>query len=224
MSHASLQRIGGLALVAGGFLGILALLVEPNEIALTHKAAGPLFHLGVLSGIVGGLLILAALPALYGRQSEQLGILGLAGFVGLLCTVTFCVVVRYSVLGLILPWLRELGVSAVQLDTVPVVLAGPFIAGGVLALFSTLLFAWASYSARVFSPGPSVVLLLAAVGYMAFFAIHPAPIWVRLPGILFYAAAMWYGAQLWKLAEEILELPPSLSEVRRTAALPGSAG
>src|SRR5437899_4653626 len=130
MTNSSLDRMGGLALMAGGLFGITALLLEPTDIALTQKASGRLFELDIILGAIASLLILIALPMVYAHQVRHMGALGLVGFIGLLCTVTFCGVVRYTVLGLVLPWLTDLGVNQVQMDTVPVVLTAPFIAAG----------------------------------------------------------------------------------------------
>ena len=49
----------------------------------------------------------------------------------------------------------------------------------------------------------AAVRALLGASYVAFFVLHPAPIWVRVPGILFYCTALWYGRELWQLADHL---------------------
>ena len=83
MSHETLDRLSGLALMGAFVLSLTGGLLHPIVGHESHSAtsiAHPGFPVAHLLVFLGGALLLAGLPGLYARIAPRAGILGLAGF------------------------------------------------------------------------------------------------------------------------------------------------
>jgi len=172
--------LGGLAAVGAGVLTIIGELVglgvyfEDMAVAATTFSYALAFWLYML----GAVLLLGGLVALYVYQSEETGLLGVVGFVvaflgtALLVGANWAQVFIGPLLAVNAPQIFELGPP-----------------GGVLLTFITLgvgwlLFGIATLRAGVFPRWAAILLMVGAV--LSFF---PVP----LSGIVLSAAVIWLG-------------------------------
>ncbi len=179
MSPSDLLRLGGLAAVGAGVLPIIGDLVgltvyfENMAVAATTFSFALTFWLYML----GSVLLLAGLVALYVYQSEETGILGLVGFV-----VAF------------------LGTALVVGATWAQVFLGPYIAveapelfelepPGFLLTFTTLAVGWLLFGLATLRAGvyPRWAAILLMVG--GAIAFLPLP----LRGIIFFGTVAYLG-------------------------------
>lgn len=83
MSHKTLERLSGLALMAAFLLSLTGGLLHPivgHESHSTASMAHPVFPVAHLLVFLGGAFLLIGLPGLYARIAPRAGILGLLGF------------------------------------------------------------------------------------------------------------------------------------------------
>jgi len=180
MSPSNLVRLGGLAAVGAGVLTIIGDLVglsvyfeEPAVVATTFS-----YSLTFWLYLLGSVLLLGGLVALYVYQSEAAGILGVVGFVvaflgtALIVGANWAQVFIGPLLAVNAPQILELGPT-----------------GGLLLTFITLgvgwlLFGIATLRAGVFPRWAAILLIVGAV--LSFF---PVP----LTSIVLSAAVIWLG-------------------------------
>jgi hypothetical protein len=180
MSPSNLFRMGGLAAVGAGVLTIIGELVglgvyfEDMAVAATTFSYALTFWLYML----GSVLLLGGLVAVYVYQSEEAGFLGVVGFVvaflgtALIVGANWAQVFIAPLLAVNAPQFFELGLP-----------------GGFLVTFITLgvgwlLFGIATLRAGVFPRWAAILLMVGAV--LSFF---PVP----LSGIVLSAAVIWLG-------------------------------
>ena len=180
MSPSDLFRLGGLAAVGAGVLTIIGELVglsvyfEDMAVAATTVSYALAFWLYML----GSVLLLGGLVALYVYQSKEAGILGVVGFVvaflgtALIVGADWAQVFIGPLLAVNAPQILELG------PTTGLVLT--FITLGV----GWLLFGIATLRAGVFPRWAAILLMVGAV--LSFF---PVP----LTSIVLSAAVIWLG-------------------------------
>src|ERR671916_1616306 len=83
MSHTTLERLSGLALIAAFALSLAGGLLHPIVGHESHSAASishPGFPVAHLLVFLGGAFLLIGLPGLYARIAPRAGVLGLVGF------------------------------------------------------------------------------------------------------------------------------------------------
>lgn len=184
MSPASLIRLGGLAAVGAGVLLIISdladLLIDYENMA--EAATTFAFALSSWAFLLGLVLLLGGLVALYVYQSEEAGVLGLGGFV---------VAFLGTALGIGAAWVGTfiepfIAVQAPQLLEVEES-PGGFLVSFIILSVGWLLFAIATLRAAVF---PRWAAILLVVGVVITFL--PIP----LSGIVFSAAVIWLGLVL----------------------------
>ena len=181
MSPSNLFRLGGLAAVGAGVLTIIGELVgfgiyfeEDQAVAATTFSFALTFWLFML----GSVLLLGGLVAVYVYQSEEAGLLGVVGFVvaflgtALIVGANWAQVFVAPFLAANVPQIFELGPPGSLLVT--------FITQGV----GWLLFGIATLRAGVFPRWAAILLSVGAV--LSFF---PVP----LSGIVLSAAVIWLG-------------------------------
>ncbi len=209
MKPSNLIRLGGLAAMLGGglvlltdLLGLVAIdLNNPSQEATTGAWA-------VYSGgaLLGAVLLLLGLVAIYIPQSEAAGTFGLVGFVlafagtvlgsGVLFSDTFIA----PSLAVVAPEFLEGGPTEVYGVFGFVLFASLFVLGWVL-------FGVATLRARVYPRWAAVLLI---VGWV----IAPLPVIVPLPELLIalvrYGAVMWLGFFLLSGKGREIQLPQSV--------------
>lgn len=180
MTPSNLFRLGGLAAVGAGVLSIIGDLVglggyfQDMAVAATTFSFALTFWLYML----GAVLLLGGLVAVYVYQSEEAGILGVVGFVvaflgtALIIGATWAQVFIAPLLAVNAPQIFELGPPTGLLLT--------FITSGV----GWLLFGIATLRAGVFPRWAAILLMVGAV--LSFF---PVP----LSGLVLSAAVIWLG-------------------------------
>ncbi len=185
MSSSSIIRLGGLAAVLSGVLLIVAelLYLIPSLRETTAEAAlsGSYLFQSTLF-LLGGVLLLGGLLGLYARHLENLGTLGMVGFlvafvgtalaVGSLWTGTFAV-----------PGVAEQTPTAFEAGPPALVLFGNIVSWGLLTV------GWLLLGVAIFQAGvyPRLAAILLAVG--AVIAFVPVP----FSAIPFAAAVAWMG-------------------------------
>lgn len=202
ITNKKLYRLGGTAMLLGGLLGALGQAVHPADpegpaaLAEYARAAQPV-HLLLYFAIM---LILLGLPAVYARQSHKAGLLGLAGFVLMFIGLPLMDLVHSVLDFMLLPALvarvpdqimpifmfaGEDPVAAAMTNVAPPIL----LLGAILLAISTL-------RARVLSPWPAWLLLLAMAGVIATQLLNLPNPGVDPSAVLFYLALAGFGGTL----------------------------
>jgi hypothetical protein len=190
MTSSALVRIGALAAIAGGGLllvgelwSLLAMITAGETGKFSEFAATSSWSVVTAMYLIGALLLLVALVGLYARQSEEVGALGVAGFLAALISTGLLV-------GMM--WMSAFVVPTLALE-VPAFLnaeqlAGPLDAGlmfsGVAVGVGWALFGVATLRAGVF---PRVATIVLTVGAVLAFLPLPAS------HLILEAAAAWMG-------------------------------
>jgi hypothetical protein len=188
MSSSNLIRLSGLAaIVAGALLSVGALLSLATESEnMSVSATTPSYAFSSLLYLLGAVLLLLGLVGLYIRQSEAAGILGF---------VAFLVAFFGTGLALGATWAELFVAPSLAVEAPRVLDAEPT---GMLALGFTLtffvflplgwlLFGVASYRARIYPRGATILLMVGAV-----IAALPIP----LTEIVLYVGVVWMGFTL----------------------------
>lgn len=203
MMLAKFTRWGGLALLIGGAISAIALILHPDE------AAHPMALLDPRWGIIHALLLvsvlftLLGLPSLYLRQAEQSGWLGLIGF-----ALHFVGTTLFGALFVLEAWVMPvLAADAAGqkfLDD-----AGPLLGGGLgLFLLSTAILASLGFilnGAAILRAGvfPRWLGPLIMIGGPLVIFAPPIPhLFSIIGGIAFGIAYMWIGYLLWTNGSE----------------------
>ncbi len=182
MSSANLIRLGALAAVVGSVLSIIGDLVgllvdfENMAVAATTTSYALTFWLYLLASV----LILIGLVALYVRQSEEAGILGLVGFLVAFFGTALLVGVAWAQV-FIGPFLAIEAPEIFDLEP-----PGFLLTFGLLSL-GWVLFGIATLLARVYSRWVAVLLIVGSV-----IVFVPVP----LSGIVQSVAVGWLGIEL----------------------------
>ncbi len=177
-------RGSGLALVAGALL--LGAAIAMVSLGLPGRFPTPLVSSILL---VASILLMLALPAMYARQSEAAGWLGLVGYV--LLEVGNVLLIVYAAEPLFTPQIKGLGESA----------AAFFL--GIALLLGFVLTAVATLRAAVYPRWSGILLLAAGVRFLFdfFVAEYLPPIAGQLGGaifgMLFALALAWIGVSIW---------------------------
>lgn len=194
MPSSRLVWLGGLAALIGGSLfvvsDLLILAEDPEDPIRTVTSASYAVSKGL--GLLAGVLLQGGLIGLYARQSEQVGLLGFAGFlvafIGqalVICVYWFRVFVETPIAQLV-PELYEAGLLGAGLTGFGILL--PY---GLYAL-GWFLFGMATFRARVYPRAAAVLLMVGAVPI----AFPLSPVIGALGGAVFDVAVAWLGYSL----------------------------
>lgn len=204
MPSKTLYRLSGISLAAGGVLAIVAYLLNAYGVVSTGTVAygSPVFvPTQFLLQIAAGLMMLG-LPAVYAYQSRRLGVFGLVAF-----ALFFSGMARE----LAIPLSHLLQGALDARPETRSVLAAPPVAILVMVLFlfglylvGSIAFGASMIRARVFSPGPGV-LLIASGPLELLSAIVNSPI--TFGNLVGLAAVVWLGVQLAGALSEPQQVP-----------------
>ena len=207
MSTSNLIRLGGLATFLGGLLwgtqkiGWQLLIGNQDPFAYPQPAASILWAIG----LVAALLVLLGLPALYMRQANSAGRLGLIAFVLVftgMALVTgnayFGTFIQSGLVDLIV-LAEEAGVTVQE----PAAAAAGFMIALLLYLLGWILFGLASLRARVLPRG-AVLLVIAGI-VLGFVFMATGIAWLGVPVIELGLA--WLGFALWRERGTVLAAP-----------------
>jgi hypothetical protein len=196
MSLTNLSRVGGLALLLGGLLEVVGLLLHPSGTDPGHYL-DLLWLPANLLLLVGALLSALGWPLMYARQADRIGWLGLVGFV-----LTFLVGLIFNlVLGgieaFVLPTLAANAAAQPLLSNPPPAAERGFLLLALLfELVGCLTYGIATLRAGVY---PRLVggLLLATpvLGLVSSFASLPGPL-AQLDAVAFGLAMIAAGVTL----------------------------
>jgi len=197
MSSTTLYRLSGIVLLIGGVFAIIGALLEAPSAPGTS-----LWIPGTWFSLVGSLLILLGWPALYLRQADKAGRLGLLGFV-------------LSFLALLI-----LGIGFGTIDTfVSQVLAGEGsmpamlgfeLLGGLLLVVGPLLFGIATLRARVFPRWVAILLIVGSIATLVTVIIHD---WNEVSAAILFLAIACFGYVLWS-GRYGTEFVPSIQPIK----------
>lgn len=180
MSASSLVRWGGLAALVSGVASVIGDLLRLFvDVESAESATTATYTFVFLMYLLGAVLLLIGLVGLYASQSEEVGVLGLVGFlVAFLGTVLLAGTLWFELF--ITPALavEDAGLAEAELG-----LAG-FILAFLLVVLGWLLFGVATLRARVYPRWAAVLLVVGVV--VSFF---PIP----LSGVVFSVAVAWMG-------------------------------
>jgi hypothetical protein len=199
MSSSDLIRWGGLAALVGGVLFVVAeLLILPtlNVETLSETATTASFAIQQWAYLLGVVFVLLGLLALYVRQSEAAGALGLIGFL---------VAFFGTVLAAGFFWASAFIAPALA-DVAPEFLdEGPppgFFLTAIAFVLGWLLFAVGTLRARIFPRAAAILLIVGAVAIVV-----PLP----FTFVVFAVAVAWLGFALFTGREASTEQPPRVS-------------
>jgi hypothetical protein len=208
MSQTSLYRIAAVALVVGAVLTAGGNLLGPQGDARAAVASG-LYYPITLIVLLGGLITMASLPALYLRQRAESGVLGLVGIVAILAA-GMCLSVGFPLIQLLMfPWIAAMDVSTRILSDGPDAFNYFFAVASAVVSVGGILFGVATIRARRFSRrlGIAFIVLSVASFVLGFLSlpggggIHMSWWWATTGtfGVLAYMVALaWYGIALFR--------------------------
>jgi hypothetical protein len=197
MSSSRLIRWSGLALLLAGLLIAIPMLLHPDPAdprAVLSNAWAPV-HISILAGTI---LMLFGLIGLYARQSEQVGALGLAGFIlAFISTILIAFVVIFE--AFVVPAIAASPAGQALLDETGPLFGGPlgmvFLLMGISSALGTILLGVATFRAGAL---PRWVGLLLAIGGPLLAFSPPLSQPVGIAGALLVGASfVWAGYRIW---------------------------
>jgi hypothetical protein len=211
MSRTALYQIAAAVLVIGAVLTAAGNLLAPQGGARAAVESGRYYQITLIV-LLGGLLVMGGLPAVYLRQRAESGILGFVGMAavlasGLLLTVGFPLIQL-----LMYPWLSDLNISNKTLNDGPMAFNVFFIVTSAVVSIGGVLFGIATLRARVFSRqvGIGLIVLAVASSILGFLSlpggggIHMSWWWATTGtfGVVAYMVALgWYGIELFRTVD-----------------------
>jgi len=208
MSQTSLYRIAAAALVVGAVLTAGGNLLGPQGDARAAVASGMYYPMALVV-LLGGLLTMASLPALYLWQRAASGVLGLVGIVAIL-GAGMCLSVGFPLIQVLMfPWIAAMDVSTRVLSEGPDAFNYFFAVASAVVSVGGVLFGVATIRARRFPRqiGIAFIVLSVASFVLGFLSlpggggIHMSWWWATTGtfGVLAYMVALaWYGIALFQ--------------------------
>jgi hypothetical protein len=208
MSRRILYQIAAVALVVGAVLAAGGNLLAPQGNARVAIASGTYYPMAVVV-LLGGLLIMASLIAIYLRQREESGVLGFSGMVAMFAAGVPLTVGFPLIQVLVFPWIATMNVSTKALSDGPTAFTIFFAVASALVSLGGVLFGVATIRARIFSRqlGVGLIVLAMASFVLGFLSvpggggIHMSWWWGTTGtfGVVAYMVAFaWYGIELFR--------------------------
>ena len=114
-----LYQIAAVVLVVGAVLTAAGNLLAPHGDARAAVASGRFYPIA-LTVLLGGLLLIVSLPAVYLRQRAESGVLGFAGMVAMLAAGMLLTVGFPLIQLLVYPWIATMNIPSRALSDGPV--------------------------------------------------------------------------------------------------------
>jgi hypothetical protein len=188
MSSSNLIRLSGLAAVAAGVLlligDLLAFATEPEN--LSEWATAPSYVFVWLLFLLGAVLLLVGLVALYVRQSEAAGVLGFVGFLIAFLGTALALGTVWAQL-FVAPSLATETPGVLDNEPTGMLAAGFMITFMIVFPLGWLLFGIATLRAQVYPRAAAIVLIVGSV-----ITFLPLP----LTGLVLDVAVAWLGLTL----------------------------
>lgn len=191
MSSTTLYRLSGMALLIGGGLTTIGAIVQAF---LSEDYSSPLWIPVAVLIFIGTLLVQIGLPAMYMRQRDRIGLLGLIGFILFFFGFAqFGIGFRFFDM-VILPWFGKSADINPPLNFIVYSLSGI-----ILLLVGALLFGIVTIRSGIFSKFPMILLL---VGLILNRIGGHVPHLQDIGGILFYLSFVVLGYALLSLLRQ----------------------
>jgi hypothetical protein len=208
MSETVLYRIAAVALVVGAVLVSVGNLLAPQGDARAAVASGRYYPLALVV-LLGGLLVMSSVSAVYLRQRAESGLLGFVGYVAILAAGMALTVGFPLIQVLIYPWIATTSISNKALNDGPVSFTIFFALASAVVSLGGVLFGVATIRARVFSRPLGIgIIVLAAASFVLGFLSLPGGGGIQMSwwwgttgtfGVVAYMVAMaWYGIALFE--------------------------
>jgi hypothetical protein len=172
MSETALYRISAVMLLVGAVLVTAGNLLGPQGGARAAVASGMYYPAAVVV-LLGGLLVMAGLPAIYLRQRAESGVLGFVAMMAVFAAGMLLIVGFALIQVLIFPWITTMNVSNKVLNEGPVAFTIFFAVASAIVSLGGILFGVATIKARIFSHqlGVGCIVLTAASFVLGFLSI-----------------------------------------------------
>ena len=222
MSRTVLYQIAGVALIIGAVLVTAGNLLAPQGNARAAIASWTYYPVALVV-LIGGLFVMAGLPALYLRQRTESGVLGFLGMVIVLASGMTLTVGWSTVQILVLPWMATTNISNAAFDAGPLSWIVFFALASAIVSTGGVLFGIATMRGRVFSRQLGVgFIVLAAISFVLGFLSIPGGGGIRMSwwwgttgtfGVIAYMVALgWSGVELLRNADAATEAPSVAAE------------
>ena len=180
MSRTVLYQIAAVVLVVGAVLTAVGNLLAPQGDARAAIASGSYSPIAV-AVLLGGLLAMTSLPAVYLRQRAESGVLGFAGMVAILAAGLPLTVGFPLIQVLIYPWIATMNISNKALNEGPTSFTVFFAVASAITSLGGVLFGVATIRARIFSRQVGIgMIVLAAASFVLGFLSLPGGGGIRL--------------------------------------------
>ena len=169
MSQTVLYRISAVVLLGGAVIVTAGNLVAPQGDARA-AVASMMYYPAAFAVLLGGMLVMAGLPALYLRQRAECGVLGFASMVAVFAAAMPLLVGFPLVQVLIYPWIATMSISNKALSEGPASFNIFFAVASAIVDVGGVLFGVATMRARIFSRrlGVGFIVLTAASFVLGF--------------------------------------------------------
>jgi hypothetical protein len=202
MSSTTVYRLSAIALLIGGALATVGSIVQA---LINYSISSALWMPASVMLFIGVLLMLLGLPAVYARQRQYIGSLGLIGF-ALFFIGNMLLTINSSLQDIItLPWISTSAPRLLNGGPPP---ALPIInfSSLLLTFVGSLIFVIATFRAKV-PPRGALILIMAS--FVVNFAGALSPILGSLSITLYFVAFIWLGVvQLSSFRQEAETQPP----------------
>lgn len=190
MSSATLYRLSGIALLLGGVLAAMGTVLQ----ALNDQPLSVGWIPAVLLVLVGGMIGVFGLPALYVKQANTIKVWGLAGFLLLMLSGQILGIGDPIIDLVILPTLATKAPALLYGSPIPALVI--FLLTGVfLFTIGAILLGILTLRARIFPRWPGVLLIASAV--IAFLGgFLKIPFTESVAVVILQIALIWFGTAL----------------------------
>jgi hypothetical protein len=172
MSQTAVYRISAVVLLVGAVLVTAGNLLGPQGGARAAVASG-MYYPAALVVLLGGLLVMAGLPAVYLRQRAESGLLGFVAMMAVFAAGMLLLVGFPLIQVLIFPWIATMNVLDKVLNNGPDSFTIFFAVASAIVSLGGVLFGVATIRAKIFSHqlGIGCIVLTAASFVLGFLSI-----------------------------------------------------
>ncbi len=218
ISQTALYQISALMLFVGAVLVTAGNLLGPPG-GVREAVASGMYYPAAVVVLLGGVLVMAGLPAVYLRQRADSGVLGFVAIMAVFAAGMLLIVGFALIQVLIFPWIATMNVSNKVLNDGPASFTIFFAVVSAIVSLGGVLFGVATVRARIFSRrlGIGCIVLTAASFVLGFLSI-PKELggggiamswWWATTGT--FGVTAYMVAMAWFAIELLLQLKPGIS-------------